>query len=208
MLMPRLHRRNAATCIRQVSSTDASEFMSHPQQEVRPSRNVRRHPRSADMIHPVTDDSSPDTPAHRRRRPSCLSRGAIPTPAQTCFSLPCRVRARQRTPAPYKGTPGVACGTVDVAEPARLIGRRSGGWGRAELAIHSMAGGGPRAAPTVRRRCSLTNGGGCAAAVLNQWRRLRRSEYWGTAGAIPAWANAGQMSTVYALFLGRGRRAA
>ena len=33
-------------------------------------------------------------------------------------------------------------------------------------------------------------GGGCAAAVINQWKRLRRGELLGTDGAMPAWAPA------------------
>ena len=106
----------------------------------------------------------------------CPSRAAIPTPACTCFSLPRRTRARQGRSHAF-----AACGRpLHGAVPARLDGRRFGGVGTPPGSRYTAgAGGGIRVAASLCRLPSFINGGGCAAAVLNQWKRLRRSEYQG-----------------------------
>ena len=85
---------------------------------------------------------------------------------------------RQGAPAPWRGPPVRPTATLTrrngVAE--RLQVRRGGD--AAKLAIHSRAGGGILVSPPRCAPSAFINGGGCAAAVLNQWKRLRRSEYY------------------------------
>jgi hypothetical protein len=73
----------------------------------------------------------------------------------------------------------------------------SAGGDAAGLAIDSMGRAAADGSPLRCARSALINGGGSAAAHINQWKRLRRGEYqMGTGWAIPAWANGVQVSTV------------
>ena len=133
----------------------------HPAQRRRPCARLR-------TACGITECTSAAAPAR------CPSRAAIPTPARTCLSLPRRVR-------PCKG----AARRYAVAHPCQARPRRglpaagSAGWGR-RRARDKQHG---QAAATGRRlaapRPAFINGGGCAAAVINQWKRLRRSEHLG-----------------------------
>jgi hypothetical protein len=55
----------------------------------------------------------------------------------------------------------------------------SAGWGRRQARDTQQGQLGAARTALVRRQPSLINGGGCAAAVFNQSKRLRRGEYQG-----------------------------
>ena len=101
------------------------------------------------------------------------SPAALPTPerpASACHADPTPARALRGPGCAHPCRRGT--GAADRPQVRR-------GGDAAGLAIDSMAGGGqPVAASLCVCRVTL-NGGGCAAAVLNQWKRLRRSEHLG-----------------------------
>ena len=101
---------------------------------------------------------------------------AIPTPASTCLSLPRRTRpARARGARP--------CGqTLARRGTGAAYGRRFGGLGTPPDLRYTAGAAG--AARTAQVRClpSIINGGGSAAAMLNQRKRLRRSSKRGSGG--------------------------
>ena len=82
----------------------------------------------------------------------------------------------------------------------------SAGGDAAGLAIHSRG----RRRHTGRRFAvppsAFINGGGCAAAVINQWKRLRRSEYLGgPEGRFQHGQTVCNCQPFCPLFLSRGR---
>ena len=55
----------------------------------------------------------------------------------------------------------------------------SAGWDAAGLAIDSRGRAAADGSPLRCAPSAFMNGGGCAASLVNQWKRLRRSEYQG-----------------------------
>ena len=146
----------------------------HPAQRRRPCARLR-------TACGITECTSAAAPAR------CPSRAALPTPDRTLLSLPRRDRTCKGAPTAVpdgqtlaRRGPGAAFGP-QVRREGTPPDPRSTAWAAA------AADGSPlRCAPSA-----FMNGGGCAAAVINQWNRLRRSEYrMGTELAIPAWAPA------------------
>ena len=111
-----------------------------------------------------------------QQRPA-VHRVAAPPPARTCLSLPRRPRACKGAHARVPGGQTLAKRGPGAALSSQV--RRGGD--AAGLAIHSRAGGGIRVAASlcssrVHERWRLRR------AVLNQWKRLRRSSIGGTDG--------------------------
>ena len=64
-----------------------------------------------------------------------------------------------------------------------------GGGGRRQARDRQQGQAAAHGSPLRCAPAAFINGGGCAASLINQWMRLRRSEYLrGTDWAIPAWA--------------------
>ena len=109
-------------------------------------------------------------------RPQRSPRRARNKPTQPATPVPRSSRARMRASLAGRPLPG--------AVPARLDGRRFGGLGTPPGSRYTAGAGrrltGRRLAVRLPRS---SDGGGCAASLINQWKRLRRSEYqWGPGG--------------------------
>ena len=107
------------------------------------------------------------------RRPARCPSPCCAPPARTLLSLP--------RPSPTRKGAMRRCAVVTLVgagdgRGSQLAG--SAGWGRRRARDRQH---GRRRRRVAASLCSVRvmNGGGCAASVLNQWRRLRRGEYLG-----------------------------
>ena len=140
---------------------------------------LRHSASSAGTIRPVPGWNVPahgaarPTPARQSSLPPprpAVHRARRPQPAEPASCEPRRTRARQG-----RSRALAACG-----KPLHgAASAASAGWGR-RRARDTQQGQAAAFVSSLRcARSAFINGGGCAASLINQWKRLRRSEYLG-----------------------------
>ena len=122
--------------------------------------------------------------AGRRRHPGPLPiTGGIPTSARTLLSLPPSSPDRKERMRRCAVDTLVGAGAGRGFSAAGLAG-----WGRRQARDRQQGQAAAFVSPLRCAPSAFINGGGCAASLINQWKRLRRSSIRGDRWAMPAWA--------------------